>query len=293
MINKVVKYHNDLNTIPMRNWTKEEMDFFFSIISNLKEKGTREIELNKYQLTELARYTVTHNKRFEETMERLIKNISQIYYIEKTSNSLELMNLFSKFKVNWSNDLNSMSLQVKVTEEFNYVINKLKVEFTSWELEEFTSIRSTYAKTMYRLLKQWKTIGRYECKKESFKRLLDMPEYYTPSEIDKNVLNPIKKELPGYFKNLKIKKIKSNKRGNPVIAYEFTWIPEKTGKWDPYKYNYRNGKKLGIEPDWLKQEKQDSSINKEKRNINIEDQDEETQKAIDEFHKKLKEYKDR
>lgn len=32
MANEVVKYHNDLNTVPMRNWTAEEMDFFFSIL---------------------------------------------------------------------------------------------------------------------------------------------------------------------------------------------------------------------------------------------------------------------
>lgn len=42
--------------------------------------------------------------------------------------------------------------------------------------------------------------------------------------------------LFGYFKSLKIKKIKSNKRGNPVIAYEFTWKAEQTGKWDPNKH---------------------------------------------------------
>ncbi|BAH18762.1 replication initiation protein [Macrococcoides caseolyticum] len=253
MVNETVKYHNDLNTVPMRKWTKEEMDFFFSIISKLKEKGTREIEFDKYQLAELARYTVTHNKRFEETMERLVKNISQIHYIERTSNSLELMNLFSRFKVTWEDDLSDMTLVVKVTEEFNYVINKLQVEFTSWELEEFTSIRSTYAKTMYRLLKQWRTVGKVEYKVDVFKQLLDMPSYYTPSEIDKNVLQPILKELPSFFSNLKIKKIKSNKRGTPVIAYEFTFSPEKTGTFIDYK---KKNQPRELTPEWLKNESQ-------------------------------------
>lgn len=253
MANETVKYHNDLNTVPMRKWTKEEMDFFFSIISKLKEKGTREIEFDKYQLAELARYTVTHNKRFEETMERLVKNISQIHYIERTSNSLELMNLFSRFKVTWEDDLSDMKLIVKVTEEFNYVINKLQVEFTSWELEEFTSIRSTYAKTMYRLLKQWRTVGKIEYKVEMFKQLLDMPKYYTPSEIDKNVLQPILRELSSFFPNLKIKKIKSNKRGTPVIAYEFTFTPEKTGTFIDYT---KKNQPRELTPEWLKNEGQ-------------------------------------
>lgn len=268
MVNEVVKYHNDLNTVPMRKWTKEEMDFFFSIISKLKERGTREVEFDKYQLAELARYTVTHNKRFEETMERLVKNISQIHYIEKTSNSLELMNLFSRFKVAWEDDLSDMHLIVKVTEEFNYVINKLNVEFTSWELEEFTSIRSTYAKTMYRLLKQWRTIGRVEYKVEMFKQLLDMPKYYTPSEIDKNVLQPISKELPAFFPNLKIKKIKSNKRGTPVIAFEFIFDPEETREFIDFSKKKSSSQKKGSyeqTPNWVGEEQKTPPMTPEQK----------------------------
>lgn len=29
-----------------------------------------------------------------------------------------------------------------------------------------------------------------------------------------------------HIKNLKVKKVKSNKRGNPVVAYEFIWEAE-------------------------------------------------------------------
>lgn len=64
-----------------------------------------------------------------------------------------------------------------------------------------------------------------------------MPEYYKPSQINKNVLNPIRKEQPQYFKDLKIKVIKANTQGKPVIAYKFTWQAEKTNAWDPNKYN--------------------------------------------------------
>lgn len=280
MVNEVVKYHNDLNTVPMRKWTKEEMDFFFSIISKLKEKGTREVEFDKYQLADLARYTVTHNKRFEETMERLVKNISQIHYIERTSNSLELMNLFSRFKVTWEDDLSNMRLVVKVTEEFNYVINKLQVEFTSWELEEFTSIRSTYAKTMYRLLKQWRTIGKIEYKVEMFKQLLDMPDYYQPSHIDKNVLRPIKEELVNFFPDLKIKKIKSNKRGTPVIAYEFTFIPEKTGTFTDYTKKNQSQER-GPVPEWLKNEGKQNRLTHEMSEEELEIEREKVRKELE------------
>ena len=64
-----------------------------------------------------------------------------------------------------------------------------------------------------------------------------MPDYYGPSEIDKNVLKPVRKELPVYFDNLKIKKVKANTRGTPVTGYIFTWTPEKTGEWVDDKYD--------------------------------------------------------
>ena len=49
MANEVVKYHNDLNTVNMRGWTKEEMNFMFAVLSKAKEKGTDLIEFDKEQ----------------------------------------------------------------------------------------------------------------------------------------------------------------------------------------------------------------------------------------------------
>ena len=191
-------------------------------------------------------------------MESLVKKISQIHYIERTSNSLELMNLFSRFRVDWSDDLHEMTAIVKVTEEFEYVVNRLNVEFTSYELEEFTLIRSTYAKTVYRLLKQWRTIGKREFSLEDFKRLLDTPDYYRPSHIDKNILEPVLRELPQFFPGLKIKKVKANTRGNPVKSYIFTWKAEKAEKWIDGKYDkkpVKSGKATRKEklPEWAKE----------------------------------------
>ena len=74
-------------------------------------------------------------------------------------------------------DLDKKMVEVKVSSNFDYILNKLETQFTGYELEEFTSIRSTYAKTMYRLLKQWRTVGRKEeFSVDDLKRILDTPE---------------------------------------------------------------------------------------------------------------------
>ncbi|MFS9280031.1 replication initiation protein, partial [Streptococcus infantis] len=185
----------------------------------------------------LASYSIQHNKRFHDTMNSLANNITQLRYIEKTSNSIEYMPLFTRFRVDWKEDLSDMTATVSLSPKFEYILNRLSANFTQYELAEFTNIRSTYAKTAYRLLKQWRTVGRKEFKIDEFKTLLDMPNSYKSSEIDRAVVKPILKQLSPYFEGLKVKKIKSNKRGNPVLGYEFTWNPEMTESYVPNKFD--------------------------------------------------------
>lgn len=100
-----------------------------------------------------------------------------------------------------------------------------------------------------------------EFKIDEFKLLMDTPKYYQISDIDRLVIKPILKQLSPYFEDLKVKKIKSKKRGNPVLAYEFTWKKEVAGTYDPDKFNKpkpepkkanksKSSKKKGNDPSW-------------------------------------------
>ena len=247
MKNEVVKYHNDLNTVTMRKWTAEEMNFFFSIIAKVRDEGTQEIEFNTDEIQLIANFDKRNPKRWVDTMTNTADKISQLTYIERTTEKISVMTLFSRFDI----FPKERKVIVQVSPNFDYMVNRISANFTSYELHEFTQIRSTYAKSVYRLLKQWRTIGKKEFDINEFKRLLDTPEYYGPSEIDKNILKPVSRELTQYFKNLKIKKVKANTRGTPVTGYIFTWQPEKTEKWINNKYQKRKTEKL---PDWFGKE---------------------------------------
>ena len=247
MKNEVVKYHNDLNTVTMRKWTAEEMNFFFSIIAKVRDEGTQEIEFNTDEIQLIANFDKRNPKRWVDTMTNTADKISQLTYIERTTEKISVMTLFSRFDI----FPKERKVIVQVSPNFDYMVNRISANFTSYELHEFTQIRSTYAKSVYRLLKQWRTIGKKEFNINEFKRLLDTPEYYGPSEIDKNILKPVYRELTQYFKNLKVKKVKANTRGTPVTGYIFTWQPEKTGKWINNKYQKRKAKEL---PDWFGKE---------------------------------------
>jgi plasmid replication initiation protein len=54
MTNEIVKHHNDLNTVIMRKWTAEEMNFFFAIIAKVRDEGTRLMRFDTDELRNLA-----------------------------------------------------------------------------------------------------------------------------------------------------------------------------------------------------------------------------------------------
>ena len=266
-MNEVIKYHNDLNTVIMRKWTAEEMNFFFAIIAKARNQGVKELHFNTDEIKKLVNFTQKDEKRWKEAMKSTARKVTQLTYFEDDGKKFKVMPLFSLFEV----DYEEKTVKVEVSKHFEYILNRLEVQFTQYELEEFTNIRSTYAKTMYRLLKQWRTVGKKEYGVNELRVFLDVPESYSNGEVTRRVLEPIQKELSNYFLNFKYKVIKSNKRGNPVLGYEFTWKPEKTGEWEDNKYKkndfYKAKKVESNVPNWVEKEYKHSATTEEQAKL--------------------------
>ena len=107
-----------------------------------------------------------------------------------------------------------------------YILNKLNIDTGNWtqfEFFEFATLKSVYSKTVYRFLKQYRKTGFWKVDLEDFRNLLSIPKSYKPTHIDSRVLKPVMTELPSIFKGLKVHKIKSRRRGNQLLGYEFTF----------------------------------------------------------------------
>lgn len=243
----------------MRQWTPEEQNFFFAILTQVRDEGTELITFDKYQLQEFASYTQKHGGNFRTTIKSLADKAFSLQYIEETSNSYKRFLLFQNFEAHWTADLSDMTLEVQVASKFKYIVNQLNANFTQFELKQFTNIRSTYAKTMFRHIKQWRTkgvIGGFpdgEIPKEQLFIMLDVPKsVQSTGNFQNRVLKPIIAELSPLFEGLKVKAIKARKAGNPIIAYKFTWKQEKTETWSDGKYDKENGKTVKPAPEWSK-----------------------------------------
>lgn len=211
-----VKHANELNRVPMRDFSATEMDLFFSLCAKMKDKGSQKIRFDFDTLRSLSDYKPTAIKRFANDLESVYDKMLQLTYRTYEDGVREKFVLFTGFKI----DENNQYVEISVNPDLEHILNELSSEFVKYELVEFTSIRSSYAKTMYRLLKQYRSTGFFKIKIEDFKEILDIPKSYQMSDIDRRVLKPIKKELSAFFNPLDIKKIKA-KKGNRIAMIEF------------------------------------------------------------------------
>ena len=225
MANEIVKYHHELNTIPLRKFTPVEMNLFFSIVSRMRDVGDKKVQFTFEQLKDLSNYKATANVRFIDDLETTYDKLMDLRFGRRSADGLqrERFVLFNQFKIDGKADIPFAEIQVH--EKALPLLNNLE-EWVRYYLQQFNELESSYAKTMFRLLKQFRTKGVAYFSKEDFHELLDIPKSYRQSDINKNVIKPIQQELTAIFKGLTIKKKYGKGRGKPVIGYQFTFKPE-------------------------------------------------------------------
>ncbi|MFI3731140.1 replication initiation protein [Vagococcus fluvialis] len=283
MANEIVKYQNDFNTAIMRTWTEKEMNILFSVVAKIRESNLNSTVFSFQDLKKLTGDASKQTKKeFIDDLIGVSKKLASLNFYEETDSKFSLYILFQTFELDKINE----TLEVMVHPKFEYVFNKIGMEFTQFELKEFVNINSTYAKTAYRLLKQYRTTGWWKVTIEDFRLLLDVPKSYRPSNIDQKILKPILEQLGGsdedaIFRNLKITKNKKagRGRGGVLTGYTFTFEKEKTGEWIDGKYKNKSQRKETL-PDWANENVTETPLSAE--------EEEALKKRIEDLYKKKK-----
>lgn len=219
MSKEIIKYSNKLNSIPLKNFEKVDLNFFYAICAKVREKGSELVEIPLDEIKVMTEYKSTSVERFKSDLVRMNEKLRSCHGIYETDDEIVQFNLFSTFTIVKSRKV----LKIRVNPDVAWLLNNIAKEFTSFELQEYVSLDGIYVKALYRLLKQWKTHG---CTKKygvsELKELLSIPDYETRRFLDK-VINPAIEEInkSGAFKNLRCEVIKAKKRGRPVEGYIF------------------------------------------------------------------------
>ncbi|MCH3700572.1 replication initiation protein, partial [Campylobacter lari] len=247
-MSNIVKYNNDFNLLPMPELKAIQMDMFMAIISLTKDKKENTPFLKKFFNPD-KRKIIIPQKKFIELC-RL--NDSKMDYKEIFFAIDDCLKKLCNFLVSYQKDektiynfvcfeeANIIADEVHITLQsrfYDMIINK-KFGFTAFELAEFAELSGKYTKTLYRLLKQFRTTGKAYFEWEEFCRIMKIPENYRQIDIDQRILKPAIKELTKErtlfdqvripFKNLAFekKKISARGRGGKVVGIEFTFKPE-------------------------------------------------------------------
>lgn len=219
-MNEIVKYHNNFNSVVLKNFNGVEIDLLMAICSKLKNEDINEIKLEFSDLRRMVNSKHRGELRFIQNLEQMYKKLLNLSIRIETEDKITNFILFTKYEILKKQKI----IIIKINEEFKFLLNKLINNFTRFELNEFISLKSNYSKEIYRRLKQFKHTGIWKIKMNNFRELLNIPEKYRMSEIDKKVLKISMEELNKYFNNFKIIKIK---KGRKIEFLEFKFVPEK------------------------------------------------------------------
>lgn len=217
----IVKYSNQFNAQSLCKFNAIHLNLLIAICTKVRDKGRNEVSFSFDELWKLVgdnsyrMQTYDFAQQIIETNRRLL---ASNFEFEDDGKTVQFA-LFSKFVT----DPKSSTLTVRVNPEFSFLLNDLTSQFTRFELEEFTRIKSKYAKECYRRLKQYRSSGVWVVDIDKFRSLMGTPGTYGTRELSKRVLAPIEEELKPLL-DLQIEKIYGARK--KLVKLKFTFRAE-------------------------------------------------------------------
>lgn len=222
---EIVKYDNKLNNFNYGRFSAVEADIFFSLVARIRNSDGLLI-MSFDELKEVSNYYSRDEKRFIHDLEGTFTKYLNLKYRDDDGETIKITNVFQQLLISREKKL----VTVQVTPGMEDAILSISENFTRFELQEFTKLKSSYSKSLYRLLKQWRTAGKMYISIDEFRFKLDIPKSYRMSDIDKVIIKPVTNELSVCFQDLKCRKEykkSASGRGRPMVkGFTFTFVPE-------------------------------------------------------------------
>ncbi|GAA8954340.1 hypothetical protein HpEKB34_08320 [Helicobacter pylori] len=240
--NTYTTYHNNTNKVNLGKLSEREANLLFAIFQKLKDQGNTLIRFEPQDLKQMimVKSNLT-NRQLLQILKNLLDNISgaNFWIIREHVENGEIYEdhisymLFKQFEIRIHKPTQTIEyLDVQLNDSYQYLLNNLGMggQYTSFKLLEFQRVRGKYAKTLYRLLKQYKSTGILSVEWTQFRELLDIPKDYKMENIDQKVLTPALKELRKIypFEHLSYKKERRSHDRRKVthIDFYFEQLPQ-------------------------------------------------------------------
>lgn len=238
--NTYITYHNNTNKVNLGKLSEREANLLFAIFQRLKDQGNTLIRFEPQDLRKMLGIKISYDNltRTARSMWNKIKTADFWEVRDIIVNGRECVSeknymLFQVCEIVSDKETREfLYMDIQLNTGYHYLLNNLGMggQYTSFNLLEFQKVRGKYAKTLYRLLKQYKSTGILSVEWSQFRELLDIPKDYTMPNIDKFVLKIALKELKKIypFEHLSYKKERKShdKRKVTHIDFYFEQLPE-------------------------------------------------------------------
>ncbi len=236
-----ITYHNNANKVNLGKLSEREANLLFAIFQRLKDQGNTLIRFEPQDLKRMLGIKISYDNltRTARSMWNKIKTADFWEVRDIIVNGRECVSeknymLFQVCEIVSDKETREfLYIDIQLNTGYNYLLNNLGMvgQYTSFKLLEFQRVRGKYAKTLYRLLKQYKSTGILSVEWTQFRELLDIPKDYEMRNIDQKVLTPSIKELRKIypFEHLSYKKERRNshdKRKVTHIDFYFEQLPQ-------------------------------------------------------------------
>lgn len=214
----ILKHHKDFHRVQFQELSVNQRNLVFALCCKVMNQKDNLLIFNISEMSSLSKLEKRKmsDKEMFDYLENLYNTLKKTSIKIKKDDGIKIFSLFTDYE----SFEHEGKFQIKVNDSFRYMLNDIKEPFTIQNLIEYTDLKSGYSQLLYSLLKEWDKKKELECTLDEFRNELGIPQGYDMDDINNRVLKPIMKELPLYFKSLKLEKIKT---GRKITSLKFTW----------------------------------------------------------------------
>lgn len=217
-IKNMMRYDNNLNRVNFGSLNTLEQNLLFAVICGMYGKTELMFDIEKLRRFASGSHTPIKKDRVEELLNNLKNTIFQGYITEKIGNEIVTTHLFRTISLVYNNNGELIGLKVIIDELARNIFIRKQGNLTITDYDIFASIRSTYIKSIFRLLSQYKGTGIARFKYDEFLFAISCPDSYRQENIKERILEPSIKVIGDYFKDLKYELIKDYYMGKKQIV---------------------------------------------------------------------------
>lgn len=225
----MVKYDNTFNKTSLSVLTKVQADILMSVLSRMgKEKDEKDRYIATFTFPEIREMVGSpnlHTSRIKKVYDALLDTKFEFF----KNNEYHKGNLFSKYVLSDNRHEATITLSIDLTEK----MMTGKSQYTLLLLKEYIELSNSYAKELYRLLRQFRHSGIVLISKDDLLDMLKTPKSYNNYDVSRRIILPAIKANEKYFKGLKVNIDNQSKIPNQL---KFTFKPHKK----VISKNYRN-----------------------------------------------------